>query len=409
MTLTSNSRRKIVIVGGNSAGLRVANQIFRMMRWPNVTIVEPSTSHVYEPLLPWLAAGLATSEEVSKPLADVLPKQINWARQGLKKLDPKKKVVILESGREIPFEFLVWADGLVPNWKKSMKGVDALVGENGICHTLDLENARATQKMVNSFEGGKVVFAMMSQLKGEEAAQRFLFLLDDVLRKKGLRDKSSFHFVTIRSDLFPSAKIREKLEAIAKQKGVELHFNHGFKSIDADKRTIVFDQLNEKGKASGETLELDYDLLHVTPDLIPPEPLNKAKLAARTGDNKGLMAVDQHTLQHKKQKYYFGIGDALAIPIPRVDAAAESQAPIVAYNLLATLKGKGPGTFKKYDGHASVSLSSANKQALLTGFDYENEQVAVSMGSEEEGYLSWLMSRYINPWMYWRKAAKGQL
>ena len=79
----------------------------------------------------------------------------------------------------------------------------------------------------------------------------------------------------------------------------------------------------------------EFDMLHVCPPQIAPDVLRGSPIA----DAGGWVDVDQESLRHKKYKNVFGLGDACNAPNAKTAAAARKQAPIVAENLLAVMKG----------------------------------------------------------------------
>ena len=70
--MTSTLHHRIVIVGGGTAGITVAARLRRKGE-TDIVIVEPSATHVYQPLWTLVGSGHATAEETKRPMADVIP------------------------------------------------------------------------------------------------------------------------------------------------------------------------------------------------------------------------------------------------------------------------------------------------------------------------------------------------
>lgn len=76
---SSPSSQKVVIIGGGTAGIGVAGMLKRQgIR--NVTIVEPSPTHYYQPLWTLVGGGLKNNKESARPMKDVIARSKcdNW-------------------------------------------------------------------------------------------------------------------------------------------------------------------------------------------------------------------------------------------------------------------------------------------------------------------------------------------
>ena len=60
---TANHNHRIVIVGGGTGGITVAARLRKSMRRAEVTIIEPSSKHYYQPL--WTLVGGGVFRRVS--------------------------------------------------------------------------------------------------------------------------------------------------------------------------------------------------------------------------------------------------------------------------------------------------------------------------------------------------------
>lgn len=62
---------------------------------------------------------------------------------------------------------------------------------------------------------------------------------------------------------------------------------------------------------------LQYEMLHITPPMSPPDVIKKCPLS----DSIGWIDVDKETLQHTKYSNVFGIGDCTNVPTSKTAAA----------------------------------------------------------------------------------------
>ncbi|TNE44182.1 MAG: hypothetical protein EP343_31000 [Deltaproteobacteria bacterium] len=414
MTLTDTTRRKIVIIGGGVGGMAVFTKIHQVLRYPNVTLIEPSTHCQYPPLWPLVGVGAADPDETSRPIRDYLPETSRWARDRAKKIDEKKHRVITESGREIPYEFLVVCPSLEYN-PKDIKKLDEMIEAGQVHTTLDLDSAKRTREALEEVTEGTILVTTNAMGIRDNTSLMMAQLIADLLKRRGVRDKVKIVFSTVNEQLFPNDDVHKAYERLAKDNQIEIMTGQKLVGIDPETKEAEFAPLDEKGKPSKETTKVSYNFLHFTPELVPPEVVSKSKLVARRGDFKGWLNVDPHTLQQTKTDNVFGLGDVTNLPIPMSMDALEAQAEVVANNLLARLRGRGPYFFKTYDGSASLPFMHSRGGVMQTRIQYHTTED--DKGNQEvdgfsvtqapsAGALLWLTLRYLAPRRYWKRHLK---
>jgi len=72
--------KRIVLVGGGTAGITVAAQLLRSGQQLDVTVIEPSDKHYYQPLWTLVGGGIFPKEESERNEADYMPRGANWIR-----------------------------------------------------------------------------------------------------------------------------------------------------------------------------------------------------------------------------------------------------------------------------------------------------------------------------------------
>jgi NADH:ubiquinone reductase (H+-translocating) len=105
-------RKRVVIVGGGFAGLGVARGLSRAP--VDITIVDRSNHHVFQPLLYQVAMGGLAPAEIASPIRNVLRKQKNvtcWMAE-VSAIDTEKQCLELDNGKQqLPYDILVLAAG----------------------------------------------------------------------------------------------------------------------------------------------------------------------------------------------------------------------------------------------------------------------------------------------------------
>ena len=69
----NTSHQKVVIIGGGSAGITVAARLLRK-GYGDVSIIEPSDTHYYQPLWTLVGGGQADIAPTARPEASVMPR-----------------------------------------------------------------------------------------------------------------------------------------------------------------------------------------------------------------------------------------------------------------------------------------------------------------------------------------------
>lgn len=194
--------------------------------------------------------------------------------------------------------------------------------------------------------------------------------------------------------------------------------------IDADKQIVYFKQVNAgdnqcvvnednllKEKVSGDSMiEMPFDMLHLAPPQVAPDFVRNSELV----NDAGWLDVDIHTLQHKKYKNVFGIGDVAALPTAKTGAAIRKQVPVVIDNLKKLMTSGEIGTMS-YNGYSSCPLVTGYGKMVLAEFDYDGnftpdpklKQMLIKDSSKEHLRLWWL-KKYMLPYLYWNKMLKGK-
>jgi NADH:ubiquinone reductase (H+-translocating) len=108
------SRAKVVIVGGGFAGIEVAKKL-RSDDRVEVVLISKTDTFQYYPALYRLVTG-ALPIEVSVPLATIFPKNVRLVTGTYTGHDASRRVVRLEDGTEVPYDYLVLALGSETNY-----------------------------------------------------------------------------------------------------------------------------------------------------------------------------------------------------------------------------------------------------------------------------------------------------
>jgi sulfide:quinone oxidoreductase len=232
-----------------------------------------------------------------------------------------------------------------------------------------------------------------------------MYIFDDLLRKSNRRERTRITFVTAGAAMFGIPVFAQALDKIRKERNIEVLFGHKLIKVNAAERLATYCFTNADGKV--ETKELAYDFLHVVPSQSAHDYIVESGLANESGDHKGWLAVNKHTLQHLKYKNIFGIGDVTGVPNSKTGAAVRSQAPGVVQNILKVMKGEPVIEF--YQGYSSCPLVTEIGKVMLAEFGYDGKLMPtfpLDPAIPRRSY--WLLKRYLLPKLYWYGMLKGR-
>jgi len=240
-------KAQVVIVGGGFAGIEVARTLGKIPHSVAVTMVSKQSSFQYYPSLYRLVVG-ARVNQVSIPLDRTLPKNATLLIDTYTGVDPVRKVITLQSGKELPYDYLVMALGSEPNYfgingmeqqSKSFLSIDKALALKRYFTDLIAKSKNLSTEEIKTQLHTIIVGAGPS---GVELAG----VLPDFLKK--LAKKNSIDPSLVSVDLLDSsprvlASIPEHASALVaaqlQKKGVTIYTNYGVNSCDADCITVT--------------------------------------------------------------------------------------------------------------------------------------------------------------------------
>lgn len=398
--MADRSHKHVVIVGGGTAGITVAARL-RRAGMKNITVLDPATTHYYQPLWTMVGGGQADVRGTGRPESSVIPRGVKWVREAATKFDPDANTVTTESGRELSYDMLVVAAGLQLDFDR-VPGLPEALASGPVSSNYRADLAPRTWELIRNLRSGTALFTHPAgPIKCGGAPQKIAYLAADYWRKQGVLDDIRIVLVLPDPAMFKVPVWSHELERIAEQYGIEVRLSSELASVDATARTAQVVH-----NAGGERETLPYDLLHVVPPQSAPAMIKESPLAGPDNPH-GYVDVDKHTLRHKRFDNVFALGDVADVPTSKTGAAIRKQAPVVVDNLLAVLDGKQPQ--HRYDGYTSCPLITARDKMLLAEFDYEGKPAPSIplVDTTKPRRDMWLLKRYGLPALYWHGMLKG--
>ncbi|MEZ5175582.1 MAG: FAD/NAD(P)-binding oxidoreductase [Acidimicrobiia bacterium] len=395
----TNSRRRVLIVGGGNAGISLSARLARQTHL-DVSVIEPSSVHFYQPLWTLVGGGLTSVDKSVRTTARVMPEGVTWVQKSVVSLDPNAATVDLDDGATIEYDSLVVCPGIELYWD-ALPGAEAALSSGAATSVYSAQLAPATWERIRRLEGGTAVFVVPDgPIKCPGAPQKIMYLASDYWRSQGILDRIRVILVLPGETLFGLPQFAARLEAVVERYGIEVRYGHEVVAVDGTEGTVTV-----QDRSTGDQSSIPYDFLHCVPQQGPADWIKASPLA----NEAGWVDVDPATLQHRVYDNVFSLGDVASTPNAKTGAAVRKQVPVVERNLLLEATGEAPSSH--YNGYASCPLTTARNRVLLPEFDYDGNHIPSIpfINLARERYDMWLLKRYGLPWMYWNLILKGRM
>jgi sulfide:quinone oxidoreductase len=400
--MATSAHHRVLIVGGGTAGISVAARL-RHAGIRDIGLIEPAATHYYQPLWTLVGGGRAPIEASARPQQSVIPKGVGWIRERAKGIDPDEQTVSTDRGSRIGYDRLIVCPGIQLDWNTVPGMADAITAPHTSSnYRYDL--APKTWDLIRSMRSGTAVFTMPSgPIKCAGAPQKIAYLAADYWREQGVLKDIRVVLVLPTPGMFGVQVFSEELERVVARYGIEVHKNSELLEVDPDSRhaTIV-----DHGSDTKDSIR--FDMMHLVPPQSAPDWL-KATPLADPANPAGYVEIDKHTLRHVRYPNVFALGDAGSSPNSKTGAAIRKQAPVVARNVVASLKGAA-ALPASYDGYASCPITTSRHTMLLAEFDYTTQPHPTFpvIDTTHERRDMWYFKRYGLPFMYWNLMLRGR-
>lgn len=320
---------RIVILGAGFGGLELSTLLSDEFGGDvDVVLIDKAEGFVFGFSKLDVMFGHADATHVLHRFEDVVKPGVRFVRAEVTAIDPVTKVVSTDMG---PFE----ADILVVALGADLHPQDTPGLLEGGHEFYTVPGAFALREVLERFQGGRVVIGVTSTpFKCPPAPSETTLLVEDFLRKRGLRESSEVSLVMpLPVPIPPSPQASKAILEAFGQRGITFHGNTLVRGLDPVRKVAL---LSDGG-------EMPYDLFLGVPIHRAPKVVVDSGL---TED--GWIPVDPLTLQTKFADVY-AVGDVTSVGTPKAGVFAEGQATVVAAAISATIRHSA--TDQSYDGH----------------------------------------------------------
>jgi sulfide:quinone oxidoreductase len=374
---------RVVVLGGGVGGTLTANLIDKELgRDAHVTVVDPTGMHEYQPGYLYVALGEANGRWLARDERTLLRKSVDLAIDGATGIDTTEGLVHLGRGGTIPYDYLVLATGarLVP---EQVPGL--LEGSHDF---YSLSGAQRLREALREFDGGRIAIGIAGiPYKCPPAPVEFTLMLEEYLRKRGIRDRSTITLLSPLNRAFTIESASKLVQPIMDRRGIDLVTFFNVETVDPSARSVT--------SLEGEKAE--YDLLV----LVPPHRGQQVIEVSGLAGAGGWIPTDPATLQHKDHDRVFAIGDATDLPISKSGSTAHFEAPVVASRITSLVRRTAPK--ESYGGRVMCFLEVGGRKSTVLRFDYEHPPVPPKPSWHWHA-AKWMFNR-----LYWNTVPQGRI
>ncbi|OGE22143.1 MAG: hypothetical protein A3J42_00150 [Candidatus Dadabacteria bacterium RIFCSPHIGHO2_12_FULL_53_21] len=377
--------KRIVILGGGTGGLVVANRLRRSLTRDNeIILIDKEKNHLLNPSLLWLMVGWREEIQIQKPLSLLERKGIRFINAPVLKLDFETKTVLTSQG-DVSFDYLVISLG-ASTFPEKVPGFveDAF-------DLYDLSGVKNIRKAIGNFEKGRIVILITSTpFKCPAAPYEAALILSEYFNRK--RRDVDIEVVTPEPLPMPVAgpEVGNMVVSLLQRSGIRFTPQHQVLKIDPENKEISFQ--DEK--------KLSYDLLiGIPPHGLPPVLKDSPVLG-----ESGWVKVNPKTLETDFRNIY-AIGDVTSIPLPlgrplpKAGVFAHFQAEVVSQHIEAKIKSSS--STKEFDGRGYCFIELGNGRAgYASGNFYADPKPMLKM--KEPSALWHLAKVLFEKWWLWR-------
>ncbi|MCS6788008.1 MAG: NAD(P)/FAD-dependent oxidoreductase [Aigarchaeota archaeon] len=371
--------KRIAVVGGGTGGTLLANKAVSLLRSEvssgrvEVHLFADSSEHVFSPGNIDIAFRGAEPSSFRRPERNLLDRRVLLHERAVERVNLEERAVYVDSER-LNYDYLVIATG-------SVARPDAISGlkETSYNFHTGQEDARRTWEALQRFNGGRVLVLTNIPHKCPPSPVEAAFLVEELMRKRGIRERVEVLFATPYARAYPAAAIAEVVEPLMEERGIRLYTMFNTDYVDPKERKVY----------SLEGEEIGFDLL-IT---VPPHRGADVVFKSEIGDEEGWVAADKETLRHPKFDDVYVVGDATNIPISKSGVVAHLEAIVAAENIAADYL--GTGKVYCYTGRINCPLELGGSRAVFVAATYERPP-----SRQRPSLMKYLMKRAF-PAVYW--------
>jgi sulfide:quinone oxidoreductase len=305
--------KKVLIIGGGAGGTMLANALDK--RQFDVTVLSKSPKHLFQPALLYVAFKNAALH-VTRDERRLLARDVRFVEDAVTRIDLQDQTISTASGQRYAYDAVVVATGVTTD-PSQIPGLAEVDAEFGNYHT-NVAQAQKVWNHLKAFRGGTIAVGQSSPVvKCPPSPVEGILLVEELMRKRGLREKTRLVFFTPYPRPYPAEPMNEIVEPILRARGIEVLTFFDVDRIDPASRTIY----------SIEGDQVQYDLPIIIAPFVGADITYEP---ATVVDADHFVVTDKLSLRIQGFETAFAIGDATNLPTSKAGVGAHLEAKVVA-------------------------------------------------------------------------------
>ena len=146
---------QVLIIGAGTAGIMVAAQLKRANAQIDIAIIDPASTHYYQPAWTLVGANTYNFANTARPIKSLIPRGVSWIKEHAATFDTDNNKVTTKEGTEITYEYLVVCPGLTID-TSMVEGLTETLDSGVVCS--NYTDPEHTWKVLKNFKGGTALF-----------------------------------------------------------------------------------------------------------------------------------------------------------------------------------------------------------------------------------------------------------
>ena len=394
-TWGSQTKARVVVVGGGTGGAIAARYVKALDPSIDVTIIEAIPQHTTYYMSNWVLAEMRDLDSLTHGYDNVKKRGIKVIIDRAERIDTEAQKVHTAGGQSVPYDRLILAPGIDFRWN-AIEGYDAA----------------AAEVLPHAWKAGPQTLLLQEQIKAmDDGGVVAIVAPPNPFRcPPGPYERAALiaHYLQRHK---PKSKIviYDAKDAFSKQglfqAGWERHYPGMIEWIGGFQGGKI-----ERIDAAAKTMHTDFDEFHAdVVNIIPPQMAGQVAIDSGLTDDSGWCPVDYHDLQSTIASNVHIIGDAIvSSALPKSGYIAASTAKVAAVAVVDHINGREPGKPAYFNTCYSLltpehSISVSGVYEAVTGAEGQQSvagvgnSVAVSPAGADDRFQA-REARYAESW-----------
>ena len=370
-TWGSQTKARVVVVGGGTGGAIAARYVKALDPAIDVTIIEALPQHTTCYMSNWVLAEMRDLDSLTHSFDNVKKRGINVIIDTATRIDTEAQKVLTAGGQSVPYDRLIVAPGIDFRWN-AIEGYDAAAAEV-LPHAWKAgpQTVLLQEQITAMADGGVVaIVAPPNPFRCPPGPYERAALIAHYLQQHKPKSK---------------IVIYDAKDAFSKQglfqAGWERHYPGMIEWVGGFAGGKV-----QRVDVAAQTLHSEFDDFEADViNIIPPQMAGRIAIDSGLTDDSGWCPVDFRDLQSTIASNVHIIGDAMvSSALPKSGYIAASTAKVAAVAVVDHINGREPGTpaffntcYSLLTPEHSISVSGVYKVAV----NEAGEQVVVGVGN----------------------------